>query len=92
VLIPEWPEYMDYDTSRKYLDDTLGIPVSAMNCESPAPVFVRVDEAQTTKTDRFFGNMFLKCYYVYGGTSTNIFVVMASAYGSTGRTAFDQPN
>jgi hypothetical protein len=90
VFIPGWPEYKDNITaSRRYLDETLGMPVSSLRYRPAKPVFVLVDEAQTTKTDRFFWIMFLKSYVQR--REINIFVVMASAYGSAGRTAFDQP-
>ena len=62
VFFHEWPKYKDSATTKQYLDDTLDMPVSTLTFQSPEPVFVLVDEAQTTKADRVCWNTFLKSY------------------------------
>jgi len=71
VFFEDWPEFKDDATTKRYLDETLCMPVSTLDYQPPEPVFVLMDEAQTTKED--------------------IFVAMASAYGSAGRIVFELP-
>jgi len=89
VFFEDWPDYKGNATTKRYLDHTLGIPVSTLEYQPCEPVFVFVDEAQSSKNDRFFWNMFLKSYVQRPGFK--IFVAMASGYGSAGRTVFEIP-
>lgn len=91
ISIRSWPQHLSSsspDDSRVFLEKILGTTLDQLP-RLRQPIVLLIDEAQTSKSDTFFWNDFLK--FLVQPRTVPVYVIMCSAYGSAGRFPVDLP-
>lgn len=91
ISLQSWPQHLSSDSpddSCAFLQRILGSTLAQLP-RLRQPIILLVDEAQTSRSDTFFWNNFLKL--LVQPHVVPVYVVMCSAYGSAGRFPVDLP-
>lgn len=91
VSLRSWPQHLlsgSPDDSCAFLEKILGLTLNQLP-HLKQPIVLLIDEAQTSKSDTFFWNDFLK--FLVQPCVVPVYVIMCSAYGSAGRFPVDLP-